>query len=860
MARKWINDYIKSEQDVKYIGGKALHLFKLQNWGLSVPPFGVLSTESFKDWKKNGQLSEETLQSIEKTIGKWNSPYFAVRSSMSGEDSADASYAGMMDTFLFVPPENLEECIIKCFQSIEGDRVKLYEGKKSIGQEQLAAVVIQKMLSPETSGVAFGRAPVGNSSFTYIESCFGLGEGLVSGLVEVDCFWADRFDHIKKRRIEDKKKYVGMVPNRKEGDFTKIMDLPPEKEKVSTLSDQQVVNINQKLIEIEEKLEVPADIEWAYENNELFLLQVRPITQKFPPLEYFIDTNLSESYPGLTSPLSGGFVKWAYYNAFLEMFEYLSFSQGEITRVLPFLKNLVTRVSGHMYYVLDSYYAVLKILPGGEKNIENWHRMIGGRPVKSLLQTQGLQNISQVDTVEKFKIVLSLLKMGLFHGPLFRDFCKKVQFFIDEINKRTKSAKTSIEMSRILPYALKNVRGFGLTVINDFLIMGSIKGLVKILDKYGYGEEHLPALIKTDEGVESLLPLQHLTELCWHLKEAPQVIKVFENTLIENKNLNERELYELIEINLKEENLEGSWNLINQYLQRFGERSFEELKIECLTFDQSPSLFLEFLKWKISTLEDKQPEKKNSGSSLPQVDFTKFSLLDRIIIGQCIKFAHKTISMREKTRLLRGKVYGLMRRVILEFFYALKKEEKSFCHYPTQAVFGLSMENILDYAKGKVKVNNLKNILEKNKDWMKESWEYPEFLCMVEDTSPFFQEDNSDQNSIEEKPGEMCGQVASPGDLEGVPLVLINPREAMKYTDLKERILVTKTTDPSWVFIMGQCKGLISEKGSLLSHTAIIGRELGIPTIVGVKGAVEKLKHAKKISIDGKSGKITIIS
>ena len=89
MARKWINDFKKSEQDVKYIGGKALHLFKLQNWGIKVPPFGVLSTESFKDWKKNGQLSEVILQSIEKTIENWNSPYFAVRSSMSGEDSAD---------------------------------------------------------------------------------------------------------------------------------------------------------------------------------------------------------------------------------------------------------------------------------------------------------------------------------------------------------------------------------------------------------------------------------------------------------------------------------------------------------------------------------------------------------------------------------------------------------------------------------------------------------------------------------------------------------------------------------------------------------------------------------------------------
>ena len=81
----------------------------------------------------------------------------------------------------------------------------------------------------------------------------------------------------------------------------------------------------------------------------------------------------------------------------------------------------------------------------------------------------------------------------------------------------------------------------------------------------------------------------------------------------------------------------------------------------------------------------------------------------------------------------------------------------------------------------------------------------------------------------------------------------------MQIEDLSNKILVTKTTDPAWVFIMSQCKGLISEKGSLLSHTAIIGRELGIPTVVGLKGITKSLEQGVSIKINGKTGEVTVL-
>jgi pyruvate,water dikinase len=97
---------------------------------------------------------------------------------------------------------------------------------------------------------------------------------------------------------------------------------------------------------------------------------------------------------------------------------------------------------------------------------------------------------------------------------------------------------------------------------------------------------------------------------------------------------------------------------------------------------------------------------------------------------------------------------------------------------------------------------------------------------------------------------------ASPGEITGKALVLQHPEEAFMIKDIENWILVTKNTDPAWVYIMARAKGLVSEKGSLLSHTAIIGRELKLPTVVGVSNATRIMKRGEKITINGATGEV----
>ena len=103
----------------------------------------------------------------------------------------------------------------------------------------------------------------------------------------------------------------------------------------------------------------------------------------------------------------------------------------------------------------------------------------------------------------------------------------------------------------------------------------------------------------------------------------------------------------------------------------------------------------------------------------------------------------------------------------------------------------------------------------------------------------------------------LYGNGISKGVVEGQATIVIHPNTELKVED---NILVTSTTDPGWIFLMVKAKGLVSEKGSSLSHTAIIGRELGIPTIVGVENATRAIKTGNIIRMDGSSGSINILS
>lgn len=796
--------YISSQRDlasVELVGGKGAHLQKLIHWGAPVAPFFVITTESFKYFKQHQKLPSEVEAKFQDFFKEHQT--VALRSSMISEDNADSSFAGLFDTILDVNEKTWKDALFKIYASVNSDRVKEYIQKKDLKVDLLMAVVAQEQIQVEKSGVLFTRSPVEPTSVIAIDAAFGMGEGVVSGHATVDHYQYTRNLELVSHLAQNDRPVL---------DESEI---------------QELISVSLKM---EKAINLPSDIEWGFRDGKLFLFQIRPITRSFVPLKVFVDTNLSESYPGTVSPFTASFVKKAYENVFRESAVILGAHGKRLDILNRHYKNLISVVDDHLYYNLEHYYAVLRALPGGEKNIHNWHQMIGGK-VNGVDIPHHDTELSKFETLVTLKTLLKLIfERKKVFGPLLGDFEKNHESIEADIKALKNSKETIIYLTNMMNRPL----GFGLTIVNDIFVMMGLGILSKSLKKKGLPEEQVIDLLKTTEGVDSVKPLEHFNHVVAGLSD--RFLKAFSESDLQIGFYP----YENVFTKLRQEGFEAEVQALEEFLVKYGDRSFEELKLESLPMKNNPILVNQLLQW-----AKKNPSiVKPSHHEAIQIDL---SWLEKKVVT----FTQDSIAMREATRLWRGRYYHLYRQLVLKFGQELIKEDPSWREFGLLDFFSLSAEEWLAHASDKLSTEEAQNLIQKRKVWQTKKQNYPEII-------PWVETEMLPKLNVSSEAGALNGQGVSPGITEAQALVLENPNDALQ-SNLKEFILVTKNTDPAWVYIMSRSKGLISEKGSLLSHTAIIGRELNVPTIVGVKHATQKIKTGDRLRIDATKGTIEVL-
>ena len=766
------------------IGGKAERLFEMQSKGLDVPPLFCVDTVPEND-ELDEILSEDTL--------------YSVRSAAFCEDGNEHSFAGQFDTFLFVKKSEVREKISDCFLSAKSDSVISYCKQNGLDHKNIKmTVIVQQMISADISGVIFSANPQGILNETVIVAGLGSGDKIVGGKESVTTCYYNRTD----------KKYYCEGEN----------DAPE-------LSGELI----EKLILICEKAEEIfsgyCDIEFSVEGDRVFVLQCRPITSLDDSSPLILDnSNIVESYPGISLPLTISFVKEAYAGVFRGLAKRLLRKECLVAKYDETFLNMTGSANGRIYYKISNWYTLLSFLPFTKKIIPVCHVMMGVSDKKNTARETGLTFGRKILTYfytvgEAFSVQKNMKKLN-------ESFCETEEIFEDCFTENIDLDGIKELYKKISDKVLSC---WDITLLNDmyaFIFTGLLKSSLKKSGEKDF-ETKTNDYISGISNLESMKPVKAMFSLA-------DMSLPFKKELAEIKTNDELSEF------LSKEKAFGE--KFKEYISLYGDRSPEELKLETISFRENPMLLAK----KLSELTSDAEHFEKTKSAL----LTEKAHDETIRQGKFYaKKASKGIMNREISRLNRTRIYGMVRSMFLKAgeIFALDGsiENKRDIFYLTK--------NEIFYGNS----SDFKEIIKKRKS------EYDGFKKLPTFSRIIFCNEEFDKKTVSLKgvsspshSGDtLFGSPCSQGKATAQAVVV---RDANNPPDVSGKIIVAKMTDPGWVFLLSNARGIISEKGSLLSHTAIISRELKIPAVVGVKNASEIIKDGDILELDGNSGTIKI--
>ena len=854
-------------------GNKAANLARLKAAGFSVPSFVTILPNAFSNdstWQ-DPLLEDELKVAHEKfNVG---SALLAVRSSAIDEDGETTSFAGQLDTFLNVSSEWVITAARSVWLSGTTDRLQAYCDSMGISKKSEGpAIIVQKMVNAKVAGVAFSADPVsGDRNTVVINAVGGLADKLVSGEVDGELIYV----------------IAGRVVKRSESKQNELrQDESVENRLCGTsrvLSDTVAMEIAHLARKIETLFGCPQDIEWAHDGNQLFILQARPITtlpeqqgEIQGDLRIWDNSNISESYQGVTTPLTFSFAAKAYEHVYIHFCRLMGVSEKRINANRQIFPRMLGFIRGRIYYNLVNWYRLLALLPGFQVNRQFMEQMMG---VKEEMPAEIIEKViedNKVPTLQAYaNFSTSLIAMLIRFANLRREIANFQNHFNQTLEGVPKDlSKLNADQLAKLYRGLegKLLPSWDAPLVNDFFAM-IFFGLLSSLSKTWFPSQtfsHHELLVHSG-GIISAEPARLIIEMAAIAREDQELRQALTAGSL-------AQIEKQLKQNVKFE------SAFRNYLDRFGDRCFNELKLESPTLNDNPLPLLKNIgamasvtsvgivaeSLKTAETSDKADTSKivtseKTSSADPRAEVSKLPFVKRLVFNFVANQAIERIRWRENLRFERTRLFGLVRRIFLQFGTQLQQQSVL---QNKNDIFYLEVEEVLNFIEGKSTTINLAALAELRK---RESEEFQNQLpppnrivsrnavavgampCIARpETSNTIRE--STTNNVA---NSLSGLGCSPGVVRGRVRVVRDPATAKP---LENEILIAERTDPGWIVLFTQAKGIIVEYGSLLSHTAIVSRELGIPAIVSASGVMNWLSDGDVIEFDGKTGAITKLS
>jgi len=854
-------------------GGKAFNLGRLLAAGLTVPEGGVLGVEvlqNFLDETGLGARIEERLASlhdddpdqlaqIEADVRAWfeatpwppsmtaltdrvaadlaHAPSCAVRSSAVGEDAARASCAGLMDSVLDVTPGiALERAIRQVWASRWSARALAYE-RSGHGRLGAMAVIVQRQIDPWVAGVLFTRSPEhGCEDAMLCEYGLGLADKLVAGETNP-----------ARLRIA------------RDGASSTRMDAAVEAPALDTTTVRALAAAGRSA---EALFGSPQDIEFAIDRGgKLWLVQSRPITTGMRAgvrrRIVWSNANVNENFPEPISPLLYSIVAPGYSAYFANLGQAFGLARSRLDRMDRDLAGIVGVHAGRLYYNLTAIHSVLREAPCGE-HLCAWFDEFTGA-----CDPSGRSPSTRRSFVRNARDVLELVWIAARTTWQYLFIERRVRNFEARIDAYA-AASAPARLASLDLIALRDLlRGFldirlrrwthaSLADAAAMVCYGALKGLVRrVVGEAGASAAHND-LLKGLSGLKSAEPVEALWRLAQCVRDDAELRRLFEMHSGEA-------LLDRIRSDARCADFHARFQA---YLDAWGFRCSGELMLTVPSFQERPAELLDIVRSYAAQADASLMQRlsmqqaKREAATRAVLDAARrrgivpgLSLAP--VVSRILAATQGAIGLRERARLKQALLYSRLRRVALEIGSRLQANGTLNA---VDDVFFLTLHELDQWLSGYAMFPGaVRSLVAMRREAHARFFEVapPDVFTAHEGEYPDPRAARPSQAAREHglRGASVCGGVAT-----GPAKVLTDVVETR--TLARGDVLVTRQTDPGWAPAFVAIGGLVLERGGMLSHGAILAREYGIPTVVGVAGATERIVSGSMVRVDGDRGEV----